>query len=187
MPTPVRPRWSTAVAAPAHYFELTFNADAGKPYRLWIHGRADNNHWTNDSVFVQFSGSVTTSGAATYRIGTTSAAEVNLEECGSCGLSGWTWQDNGYGAGVLGPTIQFAASGLQTIRIQTREDGLAIDQIVLSSSLFLTARPTAPTPPPPPRRRRRRHRHRRHHHPPTGAVRMRVLQWNIHHGTDADG
>jgi endonuclease/exonuclease/phosphatase family metal-dependent hydrolase len=175
---------TTAVASPANYFELTFNAEAGKPYRLWVHGRADSNYWANDSVFVQFSGSVTSTGAATYRIGTTSAAEVNLEECKDCGLTGWTWQDNGYGAGVLGPTIRFAASGTQTIRVQTREDGLAIDQILLSAAQFLTAPPAAATPPPPP--------------PPpppapapapapSGAVRMRVLQWNLHHGTDASG
>jgi len=167
---------TTASSAPANYFELAFNADAGKPYRLWIHGRADNNYWANDSVFVQFSGSVTSSGAATYRIGTTSAAEVNLEECANCGLNGWTWQDNGYGAGVLGPKLYFAASGSQTIRIQTREDGLAIDQIVLSSSNFLTSPPSSPTPPPPPPPPQ-----------PTGAVRVRVLQWNLHHGTGSDG
>ena len=81
MPDAGAAKVATAAAAPTNYFELTFNADAGKAYRLWIHGRADNNYWANDSVFVQFSGSVTSSGAATYRIGTTSAAEVNLEEC----------------------------------------------------------------------------------------------------------
>jgi hypothetical protein len=68
---------------------------------------------------------------------------VNLEDCSGCGLSGWGWQDNGYGAGVLGPEIYFAASGPQTIRIQVREDGLGIDQIVLSPSLYRTASPGA--------------------------------------------
>ncbi len=43
--------------------------------------------------------------------------------------------------GVLGPVIYFATSGPQTIRIQQREDGLSIDQIVLSPSLFLDAAP----------------------------------------------
>jgi hypothetical protein len=42
---------------------------------------------------------------------------------------------------VLGPVIYFAATGTQTIRIQNREDGLSIDQIVLSSSRYLTASP----------------------------------------------
>ena len=50
---------TSAVANPANYFEMTFNAEAGRPYRLWVHGRADINYWANDSVFVQFSGSVT--------------------------------------------------------------------------------------------------------------------------------
>lgn len=134
---------TTASAPPANYFEQTFNAEAGVPYRLWIRGRADRNYWANDSVFVQFSASVTSTGAATMRIGSTSAAEVNLEDCIGCGVSGWGWQDNGYGAGVLGPVIYFATSGPQTIRIQTREDGLSIDQVVLSPGRFLSASPGA--------------------------------------------
>lgn len=134
---------SSALANPAHYFELTFNAQAGVPYRLWIRGKADNNYWGNDSVFAQFSGSVTTTGASQFRIGTSSAATLNIEDCSGCGLSGWGWQDDGYGAGVLGPDIYFAASGAQRIRIQTREDGLAIDQIVLSPSRYLAQSPGA--------------------------------------------
>ena len=47
------------VADPANYFEMTFNAEAGEPYRLWMRGKAENNVYSNDSVFVQFSDSVT--------------------------------------------------------------------------------------------------------------------------------
>ena len=119
------------------YIELTFTADAGRGYRLWIRGRADRDVWTNDSVFVQFAGSVTASAAPAYRIGTTDATIVNLEDASGAGLSGWGWQDNGWGAGVQGPLIYFAASGPQTIRVQAREDGIAIDQIVLSPATFL--------------------------------------------------
>ena len=133
-----------ALAAPVHHIELTFDAEAGRAYRLWIRGRADGDLWTNDSAFVQFSGSVTQAGAPVYRIGTTSATVVSIEEGANTGLAGWGWQDNGYGVGVLGPAIYFAATGPQTIRIQQREDGLAIDQIVLSSSKFLTMAPGAP-------------------------------------------
>src|SRR5207253_7423725 len=39
--------------------------------------------------------------------------------------------------------ITFTTTGAHTIRIQTREDGLAIDQIVLSPSQFLSASPGA--------------------------------------------
>ena len=134
---------TAAAAAPANYFEVTFNAVAGKPYRIWIRGKADNNYWANDSVFLQFSGSTTSGGTATWRIGTTSAAEVNLEECSGCGVANWGWQDNGWGAGVLGPLVYFNTTGPQTLRIQTREDGFSIDQIVLSPSQYLSAPPGA--------------------------------------------
>ena len=132
---------TTVLAAPAHYFEMTFNAEAGRAYRLWIRGRAERDFWANDSVYVQFSGSVTAAGAPAFRIGTTNATWVNLEEASNAGVAGWGWQDNGYGTGVLGPLVYFAASGSQTIRIQPREDGFSIDQIVLSSEQYLTRAP----------------------------------------------
>jgi hypothetical protein len=87
---------TTALASPANYFELTFTAGDHTAYRIWLHGKADNNYWGNDSVFMQFDKSVTSTGTAQWRIGTTSATEVNLEECSGCGLSGWDWQDNGW-------------------------------------------------------------------------------------------
>jgi hypothetical protein len=132
---------TTAAASPANFFELRFTAEAGRPYRLWIRGKADGNSWANDSVFVQFSHSTNASGAPTFRIGTTSATEYNLESCNGCGLAGWGWEDNGWGTGVAGPRIYFAVTGQQTIRIQTREDGLSIDQIVLSAERYLSSAP----------------------------------------------
>lgn len=132
---------TTASTNPVDYVDVTFNAEAGKAYRLWLRGRADNNSWSNDSVFVQFSGSLNTLGQAAYRIGTTSALEMNLEDCSGCGLAGWGWQDDGWGINVLGPTVSFQTTGTQTLRIQTREDGISIDQIVLSSYGYLFASP----------------------------------------------
>jgi hypothetical protein len=127
------------LAAPTHWAEWSFTAEQGRPYRLWIRGKADANAWANDSAFVQFSGSVTSAGGATYRIGTTSATTYVLEDCLHCGVSGWGWQDNGYG--TLGPLIYFAATGAQRIRIQTREDGLSIDQILLLSGSNMDVAP----------------------------------------------
>jgi hypothetical protein len=132
-----------ALAQPANYFELTFNATAGVPYRLWMRGKADRNYWGNDSVFAQFDGSVNASGSAEFRIGTTGATSINIEDCSGCGIAGWGWQDNGWGVGVMGPLIRFSRSGTQRIRVQPREDGLAIDQIVLSPSRYLNAPPGA--------------------------------------------
>ena len=132
---------SAPLASPTNYFEMTFNAEAGTPYRLWIRSKAERNSWANDSLFIQFSGSVDESNQPIWRIGTTSSTAYNLEDCSGCGLDGWGWQDNGWGVNVLGPEIRFATSGPQTIRIQTREDGLTIDQIVLSPTTYLSHPP----------------------------------------------
>jgi endonuclease/exonuclease/phosphatase family metal-dependent hydrolase len=132
-----------AMAEPADYFEMTFDADAGKPYRLWIRARAASDGWRNDSVSVQFSGAVDALGRPVFRIGTTDRTIFRLEECIGCDMSGWGWQDNGYGPGVLGPEIWFETSGPQTIRIQRREDGIRIDQVVLSPAAWLTSPPGA--------------------------------------------
>ena len=131
----------TPLARPIDYFELTFAAEPGRPYRLWIRGEAYKDKGSNDSVFVQFSDSVDAAGRAVFRIGSTAATAVIMADCGNCGLSGWGWQDNATGAGVLGPVVYFEKSGTHTIRIQTREDGLSIDQIVLSPSDYLTTPP----------------------------------------------
>lgn len=134
---------STALSSPTNYFEVSFNAVSGTAYRLWVRGRADGDYWGNDSVFVQFSGSTNSSGGAVYRSGTTSALEVNLEDCSGCGVSGWGWQDDGWGVNVLGPLVYFQSTGTQTIRVQTREDGFSIDQIVLSPAQYLFSGPGA--------------------------------------------
>ena len=165
---------TSPLASPANYFELTFSATAGVPYRLWIHGRADGDDWDNDSVFIQFSGSVTSSGSSIYRIGTSSATEMNLEECKGCGLSGWDWQDNGWGSGVLGPAIYFKTTGTQTLRIQTREDGLSIDRVILSPSTYLRTSPSSTTV-------------TADSSTSTSGSILKVLDWNIHHGVGTDG
>ena len=139
-----RPKVVTAAANPDTHAELTFTAEAGQAYRLWVRGRATGDYWGNDSVHLQFSGAVTAQGNAAYRIGTTDSAVVNLEDCSGCGVSGWGWQDNGYGRDVLGPLLYFESTGTQTLRIQNREDGLVIDQVVLSPVLYVE-QPPGPT------------------------------------------
>jgi hypothetical protein len=130
-----------AAAKPDDYFELRFDAEAGRPYHLWMRMRAERDRKANDAVFVQFSDSLDGSGAAAYRIGTTSGAPVSLAECGTCALSGWGWEDNGYGRDVLGPAIYFARTGTHTVRVQIRQDGVAVDQILLSPARYLTSSP----------------------------------------------
>jgi hypothetical protein len=137
------PKLGAPLATPANYFDLHFRAEAAVGYRLWIRGKAQNDSWANDSVFLQFSDSTNAEGTAQWRMNTTSATTMNLEDCSGCGLHEWGWQDNGYGTNVLGPLVYFAAGGDHTIRVQTREDGLSIDQIVLSPVNY---RDTAPGP-----------------------------------------
>jgi endonuclease/exonuclease/phosphatase family metal-dependent hydrolase len=135
------PRLTTPLASPTSYFDMSFNAQAGIPYRLWIRGKAIGNSTNNDSVWVQFSSSLNQSGGAEYRIGTTSAIMYNMEECTGCGLSGWGWNDTGING--MGPLVVFAVSGTQTIRVQMREDGINLDQIVLSPQTYLSSAPGA--------------------------------------------
>src|SRR5678816_4508201 len=94
----------------------------------------------NDSVWVQFSDAANSAGSAAYRIGTSDALMVNLEPCSGCGVAGWGWADTGYWTGQS-PYVMFGARGTHTIRVQTREDGAQVDQIVLSPATYLNAAP----------------------------------------------
>jgi hypothetical protein len=126
---------------PTNYFEIAFQAETGVAYHLWIRGKADKERRINDSMMVQFSGSVDAAGVATYRIGTTSATAIGLPGCDGCRLSGWGWHDNS--ANMPAPAIYFEKSGAQTIRVQLQQDGFSIDQIVLSAEKYLTVAPGA--------------------------------------------
>jgi len=48
-----------------------------------------------------------------------------------------------YSYGGLAAPIYFASTGTQTIRVQVREDGVSLDQIVLSADRYLTVSPGA--------------------------------------------
>jgi hypothetical protein len=130
-----------ALANPANYFEQTFTAVAGTPYHLWVRMRAQGDSYLNDSIHVQFCcDSVDSGGSAYARIGTSSSAEVVLQD-GATGTigQGWGWTDNGWGS--LGADVYFTTSGTHTIRVQQREDGAIVDEIVLSPDTYLSSSP----------------------------------------------
>jgi hypothetical protein len=77
--------------------------------------------------------------AAINRIGSTKAMVVSIEEGTNAGLSGWGWGDDSYGG--FGNPIYFATTGPQTIRVQVREDGISLDQIVLGADTYATVAP----------------------------------------------
>jgi hypothetical protein len=139
-PDAAAPKIAPALAHPASYFEATFTANARTAYHVWVRMKADANSPANDSVHVQFSDSVTSSGSAYGRIGTTSSLEIVLQESATAAAPhGWGWADNGWGS--PGTNVFFAATGTHTIRVQQREDGAAIDQIVISPDTFLAKPP----------------------------------------------
>jgi hypothetical protein len=135
---------SAPLAAPPSYVEASFNAVAGVRYRVWLRMRAQLDSKWNDSVFEQFTGAVDAQGHAVYRTGTSNGIIVNLWPCATCQSIGWGWQRNAYWLADTGD-VWFAATGTHRIRIQTREDGSAIDQIVISPSRYVTAAPGAVT------------------------------------------
>jgi len=139
-PNADKPKVAPALASPASYVERTFDAMTGTAYHVWVRMRAQDDSFSNDSLYIQFSDSVTQSGAATQRIGTSSSAEFLLQDGpGGSGNSGWGWADNGWG--VAGALVYFAATGTHTLRIQAREDGPYIDQIVLSPDTYISNPP----------------------------------------------
>ena len=135
--------WSTTTApfaSPNDFFEATFTASANTPYHVWLRLRASENSKYNDSVWVQFNDATDLNGAEIHRIGSAGGLLVNLENCSGCGMSGWGWQDKAFWLSQAS-TIQFPTSGTHRIRVQTREDGVQLDQIVLSASTYLANAP----------------------------------------------
>jgi hypothetical protein len=138
------PKVNAPSAAPAHYFDVGFVPQPGLEYKLWVRLRAENDSWANDSVWLQFSEAFDAAGNSVYQIATTSGLAINLEECSGCGISGWGWEDDGWGAvNRNGVTLKFQRMGWHRLRIQSREDGVSIDQVVLSAERYRTARPGA--------------------------------------------
>jgi phosphatidylserine/phosphatidylglycerophosphate/cardiolipin synthase-like enzyme len=135
--------WATtpnALAAPAHYIDVTFNAVASTPYTIWLRLQALNNNKYNDSVWVQFS-DAQAGGSTVYPMNTTSGLLVNLATDSAAGsLNAWGWQNGAYWFSQA-TTVTFPTTGTHTLRIQIREDGVQFDQIVLSPTTYLNAAP----------------------------------------------
>ena len=137
------PKLNAALASPTSYIDLWVLADPSQTYKLWVRLKAQNDSWANDSIFVQFEGGAQVGAQTRYAIGTTDALDINLEECSGCGLSGWGWRDERWGAARTSAPVllRFPTAGYQRVRIQTREDGVSLDQFVLSAEQYLNAPP----------------------------------------------
>src|SRR6185295_4874157 len=127
------------LAAPANYFETTFDAMAGTAYHLWVRIRAQGNSTSNNAVSVQFDDAIDRFGTPLYQIGSAQGAEVVLVDP-SGNLGNWGWEDNGTNGAAATP-IYFSSTGQHRIRVQQRSDGAIVDQIILSPDAFLTSAP----------------------------------------------
>jgi len=128
------------LANPADYVEATFTAPAATSYTVWLRLRALNDNKYNDAVWVQFS-DARAAGSPAYPINSTSGLLVNLAaDSAGTSLNGWGWQNGAYWLSQA-TTVTFATSGSHVVRIQVREDGAQIDQVVLSPSRYLSGAP----------------------------------------------
>lgn len=127
---------NAAESSPTHYFDTSFKARSNKQYHLWARLKvvAGSDYGTSDSFYIQFSDAVA-GGNPVNRIGKNQGLIV------SNGNPTWAWNDIWLGAPNVGEIMTFEQSGDHEIRVQRREDGFAIDQIVLSSSRYFTSPP----------------------------------------------
>jgi regulation of enolase protein 1 (concanavalin A-like superfamily) len=130
---------SVPVPAP-DYADITFNANANTRYTIWLRLKALANSKYNDAVWVQFSDALA-NGTPAYQIGSSSGLLVNLATDTNAGsLNNWGWQNSAYWLSQV-TTVTFASGGSHTLRIQFREDGVQLDQIVLSPTTYLNSSP----------------------------------------------
>ena len=135
---------SAPLASPAQYVDVTFSANAGVAYTLWFRVKAAANSKLNDSFYAQFNDALS-GGSPIYQLNTTNGLVVNLAtDTTASSLSNWGWVNGAYWLNQTA-TVTFASSGAHTLRIQTREDGVQFDQIVLSPSQYFNSGASCPT------------------------------------------
>jgi PKD repeat protein len=131
------------LANPTHYFDASFNARAAVDYRVWVRLSATRDSKWNDAVWLQFSDAMNASGTPLYRIGSAEGLLVNLAPTASAkSLHGWGWANGAYWLQQT-TAVRFASDGTHTVRVQVREDGVRIDQVVLSAEQYWNVPPGA--------------------------------------------
>jgi hypothetical protein len=133
-------QWLNTPPAPndAPHATFAFHVPESGRYRVWLRLRGVTNSKWNESVWVQFSGA-TRNGSPIYQWGSGDALLVNLEDCYACGIQAWGWQDNAW---WLNQSSAIDLSeGTQTLYVTIREDGVELDQIVLSRERFISSAP----------------------------------------------
>jgi len=137
------PNTSAPLASPQDYVDIPFTTVANTTYTLWIRVKAANNSKYSDSLWVQFSDAQANGGGA-FPIGTTSGLLLNLAtDSNASSINDWGWVDGAYWM-TQPATFTFSTTD-HTLRVQPREYGVQIDQIVLSPSTYLNRNASCPT------------------------------------------
>ncbi|MGE5359364.1 MAG: hypothetical protein ACM3NQ_10120 [Bacteroidales bacterium] len=129
------------LAAPASYFDASFHAAAGVPYRLWLRLADSSDPSAGTSVWVQFS-DADVGRAPAYAIGSTDGLLVSLDTCAGCRGQGWSWRGSSQQL-AQHPVVTFRSRGWHRVRVQVRDGAVQLDHIVLSPSTYLKGPPDA--------------------------------------------
>ena len=73
---PGLPKVTSPSPSPTSYVDVGFAADTTQTYKLWVRLKADGNHWSNDSIWVQLTNTVDSSGRS-IAPGSPAGIEVN--------------------------------------------------------------------------------------------------------------
>lgn len=120
--------WHEPWRSPSDYADFTFEADAGKPYYLWLRGRPLIRDGGTDSSWIQFNDDIGThrrapSYAHPEGVGNWSERDASLA---------YAWAGATPGGPVL--SVTFEKPGVQRMRLQPRQPFHLIDQIRLSTT-----------------------------------------------------
>jgi hypothetical protein len=126
---------------PASYFDASFQADAHVPYRVWLRLAPGSGPSAGTSVWVQFSDAEIRDAPA-YRLGTRAGLLVSLDACEGCASPGWGWRDSSPRLAQLS-VVTFRSRGWHRVRVQVRDGGVQLDQVVLSSRAYVNGPPGA--------------------------------------------
>ena len=143
-PYPGTTQLNAPLPSPVDYVDIAFDAAANTRYTLWLRIKAFNDSKWSDSIWVQLSDGEA-NGSSVYPIGSATGLLVNLAtDSSGASNKGWGWANGSYWL-TQQTTLTFSTTGSHTLRVQVRESGVMLDQIVLSPGPYLETPPGART------------------------------------------